>query len=252
MANSGSLTIQWLGHSTFKVLTPGGKNVLLDAWVGNNPMTPENLKRIDRLDAMFLSHGHFDHIHDAVSICKDTGATAVGIFELCAWLNRKGVQNTAPMNKGGSQTVAGIRATMVQAIHSCGITDDDGQIVYGGEAAGFVLEFENGFRIYHTGDTGLFGDMRLIGELYRPDLALLPVGDLFTMGPREASYAIRFLGVRQVIPMHYGTFPALTGTPDELKRLTTDIPDLTIHVLKPGESLTLSPEAARPQVVHAS
>jgi L-ascorbate metabolism protein UlaG (beta-lactamase superfamily) len=187
---------------------------------------------------MLLTHGHFDHIADAVTVGKRTGATAVGIFELCTWLGKKGITNAAPMNKGGTQTIAGLKVTMVHADHSCGITEDDGSIVYGGEAAGYVVELENGFRMYHAGDTGLFGDMRLIGELYRPDLALLPIGDLFTMGPREAAYAIRLLGVHDVIPMHWGTFGALTGTVEDLRRFTADIPELRIHALRPGETLT--------------
>lgn len=238
MSIDRDVAIQWLGHSTFKIKTPGGKTLLIDPWVQGNPACPDSLKSLDSLDVMLITHGHFDHISDAVEIGKKTGALTVGIFEICTWLGRKGVANSSAMNKGGTQTVAGVKVTMVHADHSCGITEDDGSIVYGGEAVGYVIELENGFRIYHAGDTALFGDMRLIGELYRPDLAFLPIGDLFTMSPREAAYAIRLLGVRQVIPMHWGTFPALTGTPDQLRELTADLPGLTIISLEPGEIAT--------------
>jgi L-ascorbate metabolism protein UlaG (beta-lactamase superfamily) len=142
------------------------------------------------------------------------------------------------MNKGGTQEVDGIKFTMVHADHSCGIQDDDGRIIYGGEAVGYVIEFENGFKIYHAGDTAVFSDMKLIAEIYRPELVMIPIGDLFTMSPVEAAYACRFLSPKYVVPMHYATFPVLTGTPAKLRELTKDMKETEIIELKPGETLT--------------
>jgi L-ascorbate metabolism protein UlaG (beta-lactamase superfamily) len=152
------------------------------------------------------------------------------------WLESKGVTNTSAFNKGGTQTAGEIEVTMVNAVHSCGIKDGD-QIIYGGEACGYIVRLPGGLTIYHAGDTAVFGDMKIIGELYSPDIAMLPIGDFYTMGPREAALAIRLLGVRHVIPMHFGTFPVLVGRPDRLRELTQDILGLEIHALKPGESI---------------
>ena len=228
--------LTWLGHAAFRITTPTGKVVIVDPWVQSNPMCPQELKSFERVDTLLISHGHFDHIADAVELAKKHAPQIVAIYETCVWLQSKGVTNTSPMNKGGTQKVGELEITMVHAIHSCGIQDGD-KIIYGGEASGYVVRLPGGLTIYHAGDTAVFGDMKLIGDLYKPDVALLPIGDHFTMGPREAALAIRLLGVRHVIPMHFGTFPLLTGTPERLREETKDISGLEIHALKPGESL---------------
>jgi L-ascorbate metabolism protein UlaG (beta-lactamase superfamily) len=237
--SDGSISLTWLGHATFAVRSVTGKRLLIDPWVMGNPACPKELKQVEGVDILLCTHGHFDHIGDAVEIARRHKPKVVGIFELCHWMSRKGVENTFSMNKGGTLEVDGIAVTMVHADHSCGILEDDGTIVYGGEGVGYVVRFENGFKLYHAGDTALFGDMRLIGELYRPDVALLPIGDLYTMSPREAAYAIRLLGVKRVIPMHFGTFPALTGTPDALREAARDVEGLQIIALEPGGTVAL-------------
>ena len=214
--------LTWLGHATFRMVTPGGTRVLVDPWVMSNPMCPQNEKDVKKVDVMLCTHGHFDHIADAIELARRHNPKVVGIFELCAWLEKKGVKQTSGMNKGGTQTVADVRVTMVHAVHSCGIQDGD-QVVYGGDACGFVIEFQNGMKIYHAGDTAVFSDMQIIGELYSPDIALLPIGDHYVMSPREAAYACRLLRPKTVIPMHFGSFPVLTGTPVKLKELVKDV-----------------------------
>src|SRR6202142_137853 len=228
--------LTWLGHSAFRITTPTGKVILIDPWVQTNPMCPEPLKKFDRLDTLLITHGHFDHIADAVDMGKQFKPQIVAIYETGVWLESKGVTNVSAMNKGGTQTVGEIEVTMVNAIHSCGIKNGD-QIVYGGEACGYIIRLPGGLTIYHAGDTCVFGDMKIIADLYAPHLAMLPIGDHYTMGPREAALAIRLLNVRHVIPMHYGTFPALTGTPAALQELTRDVPSLEYHIMQPGETL---------------
>jgi L-ascorbate metabolism protein UlaG (beta-lactamase superfamily) len=228
------LSITWLGHSTFIVRTPGGKRVLFDPWLAGNPSCPDALKKPPKVDLILASHGHFDHVDDLVGVARDSNATVVGIFELCDWLGRKGIQNVSPMNKGGSQDVAGLRITMTDARHSSGYVDN-GQMVYMGEPAGYVVRLEDGRSIYFAGDTCLFGDMRLIGEMYQPEIAFLPIGDRFTMDPTAAAKACEFLGVRQVVPMHWGTFPLLTGTPAMLKAALGSR-GVQVLELKPGET----------------
>jgi len=227
------LSITWFGHATFLLCTPAGKRVLLDPWFTSNPSCPDAMKKPPKADLILASHGHFDHIEDLLLCARDSGAPVVGIFELCDWLGRKGIQNTSPMNKGGSQTIAGLRVTMTDARHSSGFVDN-GQMVYMGEPAGYVLTLEDGRVIYFAGDTCLFGDMRLIGEMYRPEIAFLPIGDRFTMDPAAAAKACEFLGVKQVVPMHWGTFPLLTGTPAELKKLVPR--GVEVLELQPGQT----------------
>jgi len=229
--------ITYFGHSTFSLTTPSGRVALIDPWVMSNPRCPEKLKKVPRLDAIFLSHAHSDHLGDLLELAKEHRPVIVAIFETCLWIESKGFQKeTAPMGKGGSLGVGDFEVTMTHAFHSNAI-DDRGQRIYGGEPAGLVIRMPGGFTVYHAGDTAVFGDMKLIGELYRPDVALLPIGDRFTMGPREAAYAIGLLGVRHVIPMHYATFPFLTGTVAALRQESRGIAELTIHEMNPGDSL---------------
>lgn len=227
-----SLAITWLGHSSFRVRTPGGKEILFDPWYTGNPAFPE-AARPSKADLILISHGHSDHITDAAATAKATGATVVGIWEICSYLGTKGVKNLEPMNKGGTITVQGLRITMTDARHSSSF--DDHGVHYLGEAAGFVVKLENGQTIYYAGDTCLFGDMKIIAELYQPDIAFLPIGDRFTMGPDTAAIAAKWLGVKQVVPMHYGTFPLLTGTPEQLEQHLSGS-GIEVLKLKPGET----------------
>lgn len=236
MAGKVTPKITWLGHATFRIESPQGKVVVIDPWVSENPSCPKEKAEFAKIDLMLVTHGHFDHIGDAVALGKKHNPNVVAIYEICAFLEEKGLGNVIGMNKGGTVEVAGLGVTMVGADHSSSILDDDGKLVYGGEACGFVVEFEGGFKVYHAGDTNLFGDMKLIGELYKPDLALLPIGGHYTMGPKEAAVACRLLGVRSVIPMHFGTFPILKGSPQALRKAAKDIRDLEVIELRPGET----------------
>lgn len=236
------MKILWLGHSTFLVTLPNGKRLLFDPWTTGNPACPPEKKEIGPVDLMLITHGHSDHISDAAAIAKAASCQVVCIFEVMMYLNGKDVPqaNIHAMNKGGSVRFpeTGVTVTMTHAFHSSGI-DEGGQASYGGEPAGFVVTLDEGYAFYFAGDTALFSDMALLSELYAPKLAFLPIGDRFTMGPREAAWAIRFLSsVEIVIPMHYGTFPLLTGTPDALKAERDKI-GVTTEILtpRPGDEI---------------
>lgn len=229
-----TLSFTWYGHATFLVTTPGGKRILFDPWVTGNPTAPESAKKIGAVDLMLLTHGHGDHTGDAVAIGRSSGAQVVAPYELSLWLQKKGLQKVTGMNPGGTLNVLGLSVTMVRADHSSSV-EDDGTIVYTGLATGYIVKVENGLTFYYAGDTALFGDMRLIGELYTPSIAFLPIGDHFTMGPGQAAKACEMLGVKQVVPMHYGTFPALTGTPAALRKLV-EPRGVQVLELKPGDT----------------
>ena len=234
-------TFTWYGHSCWEVTTPGGRTILIDPWFGN-PTSPKTPDAVDRCDLLLVSHGHYDHFGEALMIGSRTRPVWPCIHELSLWLARNYAHKDSVigMNKGGTVEAAGIKVTMVHADHSAG--DIYGGVeapLYLGEPVGFVVELENGFRFYYAGDTDVFGDMRLIAERFKPELALLPIGGHFTMDPTAAALATELLGVQHVLPIHYGTFPALTGTPDELRSELAKwhLTDVEVHAVEPGGTI---------------
>jgi L-ascorbate metabolism protein UlaG (beta-lactamase superfamily) len=228
------LSIKWLGHATFILRTPGGKRVILDPWVNTNPSCPEDAKKVGDLDVVLVTHGHSDHTADVVPIARATGAQVVAPFELSVFFQNKGLKNVVGMNPGGTLKAHGLSITMVPAMHSSSI-EEDGRQIYTGVATGYVIQFEDGLTAYYAGDTSVFGDMKLIGDMYKPTLGFLPIGDLYTMGPEQAAVACSLVGLQQVVPMHWGTFPALTGTPARLRELVAG-KGVEVLDLQPGDT----------------
>jgi L-ascorbate metabolism protein UlaG (beta-lactamase superfamily) len=226
--------VTWLGHATVLIELPSGVNLLIDPFIEHNPKYPKGFELPGKIDYVLLTHGHFDHIADAVPVAQKYGATVVAMVELALYMAAKGAASTVGMNLGGTLQLPGVAVTLVEAKHSSSIQEGELSL-YLGEAAGIVLTIEDGPVLYHAGDTAVFRDMELIRELYAPDVAMLPIGGHYTMGPKEAALAVRYLQPTVILPLHWGTFPQLTGTPEELAKLVSD-PE-TVAMVAPGGAL---------------
>jgi L-ascorbate metabolism protein UlaG (beta-lactamase superfamily) len=226
--------VTWLGHASFRLDTPGGKRIYVDPFLSGNPKCPDSEQEPERVDVIALTHGHGDHVGDTIELSKKFEPEIVAMIELKTWLGQQGapVGEMPGINKGGTIEAGGVRFTLVNAFHSSASDDGD----YLGEAAGLILTLENGTTIYFAGDTCVFSDMQLIGRIYSPDVAVLPIGGWFTMDPREAGVALELLGAKRCLPCHYGTFPVLTGTPDELRQ---QAPGVDVIAIEPGETVTV-------------
>lgn len=244
VAPGGRARATFLGHSVFRIDTPGGKTIYIDPWL-SNPKAPANAKLVDKADLILVTHDHSDHVGETVEVAKKTNARVLSLAELAAYFANQGVPaaNLIRMNKGGTATAipgTPIKVTMLRADHSSTVSYTDPQtkivsVIPTGEAVGYIIQLENGLRIYHAGDTALYGDMKVFGERYKPDVAMLPIGDHFTMGPEDAAEAARLLGVKTVIPMHYGTFPVLTGTAEAFRKALN--PQIKLLAPAPGDTI---------------
>lgn len=241
MADGGT-RFTWYGHACIELVTTRGTVVLFDPWFGN-PRSPRDPQDVRRCDLLLVTHGHGDHLGDALDLARRLGPSWPAIHELSVWAGPQAGHGTTVigMNKGGTVVAHDLRVTMVRAEHSAGGPTVDGATTYLGEPVGFVVELEDGLRLYHAGDSDVFGDMALIRELHRPDLAFLPIGGHYTMGPQAAAKAVELLGVSRVVPIHYGTFDALAGTPDQLRSALKARGLLDVQVIspEPGESVDL-------------
>lgn len=230
--------LTFYGHSAFRIETAQGLKIWIDPWI-ENPSAPAGVEKDPEADLILVTHAHADHIGSCMTMAKSSATEVVAIHELQQYLLGKGLPNVTGMNIGGEYYTKGVHVTMLPALHSSSIQEGQ-EVIYGGEAAGFLVTLEDGLRIYHAGDTALFGDMAMIGNLYHPKIALIPIGDHYVMGPREAAYACRLIDPKIVVPMHYATFPALTGTVGEFERqLKANHVDSRLTTLAPGESMDM-------------
>ena len=235
MADLKGASVTWLGHSTVLVTTPKGTGILIDPFIEQNPRFPKDYKFPDKIDLILVTHAHFDHIADVVPMAQKYKAPVVATYELASYFGSKGVENTVGMNIGGTFRHADVAITQTQALHTSGLMDGD-KFVYGGVPTGFVLTIDNGPVLYHAGDTTVFSDMQLIRDLYAPEFGMLPIGDHFTMGPKAAALAARYLGVKEVLPIHFGTFPPLIGRPEDLEKHLGDA-GIKVHKIEPGQTV---------------
>lgn len=229
------IRITWLGHAAFEIQFDSGEVLILDPWIEGNPAYPKGYE-IQRADAIAVSHGHSDHLADVVPLAKRFAAKVLAMVEVAGYVGSQGVKETVGFNKGGTVDLGFVKLTMTHALHSSSISDS-GNTIYGGEAAGYILTFKDGRRAYFAGDTAVFAELGLYADLYHPELAFLPIGDHYTMGPEEAAYAGRMLKVKEIIPMHYGTFPVLAGTPRELEEKLSGS-GIRVLTLKQGQAVS--------------
>jgi L-ascorbate metabolism protein UlaG (beta-lactamase superfamily) len=231
------VSLTWLGHAAFRFDTPGGKRVYVDPFLNGNPKCPEAEQEPERVDLIAITHGHDDHVGDTIELLKKFDCPVVAPVELSDWLWTQDIpqEQLNDPNKGGTVEVEGVKITLTNAHHSSSTYKDE-HFIYLGEPCGLVIDAGNGTKLYFAGDTCVFGDMQLIARLYEPDVAILPIGGHYTMDPREAAVALELLGVRRCVPCHYGTFPVLAGTPDELRQLASGVEILSPE---PGETITV-------------
>jgi L-ascorbate metabolism protein UlaG (beta-lactamase superfamily) len=243
-------TITWLGHGSWRMLTGAGTVIYLDPWIKGNPVCPIQLDDIDRADLVCVTHGHSDHLGNAIELVKKTGAVLVTLPEIAAYCERYGIpydDKGGCLHTGGSINLFDVQIFAVFALHSADIWGEEftqtGQVTAGSGCCGMIITPDHGKPVYFAGDTGIFGDMALIGKLYQPDVSILPIGGKYTMGVREAGYAMGMLGSPYLIPGHYNTFPGQKADLDELVRqLTQHAPQTRLIILHPGESFELGLE----------
>ena len=234
-----NIKIKYIGHSTFLITTKSGKKIIIDPWLKDNPSCSEDINSIGGIDYILITHGHFDHVGDTLDIIKNnSNSTTIANFEIAQWLEKKGGINISPMSHGGTQYFEDFKVSMVNAVHGSGINDSDSEnLVYGGIASGLILKFNDDITVYHAGDTSVFGDMSLISDIYKPDLCMIPIGDHFTMGVNEAVYATKLIKAKTYIPIHYGTFPVLTGDPNEFKKRVESHGNSKVIIMNSGDEI---------------